>query len=69
VTVALAGAEVEVGVNVYVIPLVRKETAGSVLSDGVNKEDNSYVGTLGITNPDVYRHMASQYIGYKAMNE
>ena len=66
VTVALAGAGVEMGVNVYVIPLVRKATAGSVLSDGVNKEDNSYVGSLGFAYPDVYRHMASQYIGYKA---
>lgn len=66
VTVALAGAGEGVSVNVYVIPLVRKGTAGSVLSDGVNKEDNSYVGALGFTNPDVYRHMASQYIGFKA---
>lgn len=69
VTVALAGADVEVGANVYVIPLVRKGTAGSVLTDGVNKENNSYVGMLGVTNPDVYRHMASQYIGYKAMGD
>lgn len=67
VTVALAGAGVEVGANVYVIPLVRKVTAGSMLTDGVNQEDNSYVGKLGMTNPDVYRHMASQYIGYKAV--
>lgn len=69
VTVALAGADVEVGANVYIIPLVRKATAGSVLTDGVNKENNSYVGMLGVTNPDVYRHMASQYIGYKAMGD
>lgn len=69
VTVALAGADVEVGANVYVIPLVRKGTAGSVLSDGVNQEGHSYTGLLGVTNPDVYSHMASQYVGYKAMNE
>lgn len=67
VMVALAGAGVNVGVNIYVIPLVRKATAGSVFSDGVNKTDNSYVGTLGFASPDVYRHMASKYIGFKAM--
>lgn len=66
-TVALTGAGEGVSVNVYVIPLERKATTGSVLSNGVNKEDNSYVGLLGFTNPDVYRHMASQYIGFKNM--
>lgn len=67
VTVPLSGAATGVGVNVYTIPLIRKATAGSVLSDGVDKTDNSYVGVLGYSNPDVYRHMASQYVGYKAM--
>lgn len=68
VQVSLAGAGVQVGVNVYVIPLVRKATTGSVLSNGVNQTDKSYVGVLGYSNPDVYRHMASQYVGYKAMS-
>lgn len=67
VVVPLSGAATGVGVNVYVIPLIRKATAGSVLSDGVDKTDNSYVGVLGYSNPDVYRHMASQYVGYKDM--
>lgn len=66
-TVPLSGAATGVGVNVYTIPLISKATAGSVLSDGVDKTDNSYVGVLGYSNPDVYRHMASQYVGYKDM--
>lgn len=64
--VALSGAAGAVGVNVYAIPLQRKASAGGSLSDGVNKTDNSYVGTLDYTAPDVYNHLASQYIGYKA---
>ena len=69
VTIPTSGAANGVSVNVYIIPLVRKTTAGSVMSDGVDKKDNSYVGTLGFTNPDVYRHMASMYIGFKNMEQ
>lgn len=68
VTIALAGAATGVSINVYAIPLVRKATAGSVLTNGVNKKDNSYVGLLSVTSADIYRHMASQYIGFKNIN-
>lgn len=69
VLVALSGNTGLVGANVYVVPLQRKATAGSAASAGVNKEDNSYVGVLGYTNPDVFNHMASQYVGYKAVTQ
>lgn len=69
VTIPTSGAANGVSVNVYIIPLVRKNTAGSVLSNGVDKKDNSYVGILGFTNPDVYRHMASKYVGFKDMQQ
>lgn len=67
--VALSGSAGLVGANVYVIPLQRKSTAGGVVSGGVNQEDASYVGVLGYTSPDAYDHLASQYVGYKAVSE
>lgn len=61
--IAIANAAAGDAVNLYAIPLQKKATAGAVLSGGVDKTDNSYVGTLDYTSPDVYNHMASEFIG------
>lgn len=63
IQVPLATAATGDSVNLYVIPLQRKSTAGGVLSSGVDKTDSSYVGNLGYTSPDVFDHMASEFVG------
>lgn len=63
IEIAIANMQAGASVNLYAIPLQRKTNAGGVTSGGVNNDSGSYVGTLDYANPDIYNHMASQFVG------
>ena len=54
--------------NIYVIPLVRKVSGGSVTSSGVYDEKNGYLGELQVGSPDAYEHRESIFIGFASLN-
>ena len=49
--------------HIYVIPLVRKVSGGSVTSFGVGNNNMGYVGELQLGSPEAYEHRQSIYIG------